>query len=334
MARAPRTTGDFPYRSVSGWGEALVDAGLSAREYADVAVTVDDRVLVLARQPSFIAVLDPAGHVLGSFGHGELSDRPHGVTAAHDGRIYVVDSPAHIVRVFTGEGRLEGSLGSGEQSDTGVDDSLPVPSWTGTVARAAGPFNHPTKAAAGPDGTVYVADGYGNARIHRFSPDGELLSSWGRPGVGSGEFKLPHSVTVLRDGTVIVADREADRLQLFTPEGDHLETWAAVRRPTAVAERSDGTLVVSELAWRAGEVSHRRGTLGRGSPARLTLLDRGGGVLGRFGNPPGEAAAGRLSAPHGLAVDSADDLYVAEVTASFTGRPQSPTLQKFQRTPA
>ena len=216
----------------------------------------------------------------------------------------------------------------------GVDDSLPVPAWTATVSRAAGPFNHPTKAATAADGSVYVADGYGNARIHRFSPDGRLLSSWGRPGLGPGEFMLPHSVIVLRDGTVVVADREADRIQLFTGDGTHLATWTNVRRPTGVVELPDGTLAVAELAWQAGELAHRRGTVARGTPARLSILDRRGLVLGRFGNPPGDAAEGRLSAPHGLGVDSAGDIYVAEVTASITGRVQRPTLQKYRRTTA
>lgn len=329
MPDAPRSTGWFPYRPVPGWAGGL--ARLGAWEYPDVSVGPDGRIHVLARNPSFVAVLDRAGALLDTWGAGQLSQRPHAITVAPDGTVHVVDAPAHVVRVFDPDGRPLRTLGTGRASDTGLDDSLPVPAWTATVIRAAGPFNHPTKVALGAGGISYVADGYGNARVHRFDADGTLLSSWGAPGIGPGEFMLPHAVTVLRDGTVLVADREADRLQRFTPTGEHLASWTDVRRPTAVAECPDGTLVVAELAWRAGETSHRRGPVRRGTPARLSVVDARGRVLGRFGNAPGDAAAGRLSAPHGVAVDGGGDLYVAEVTSTFTGRAQFPTLHKFER---
>ena len=48
--------------------------------------------------------------------------------------------------------------------------------------RGGPPFNQPTNLALAPDGTLYVTDGYGNARVHKFSPDGRLLFSWGEPG--------------------------------------------------------------------------------------------------------------------------------------------------------
>ena len=67
------------------------------------------------------------------------------------------------------------------------------------------------------DGSMYVADGYGNARVHRFDADGKLEFSWGTPGNGRGEFNLPHGIAVDSAGTVYVADRENSRIQLFSP---------------------------------------------------------------------------------------------------------------------
>ena len=116
------------------------------------------------------------------------------------------------------------------------------------MQRAGRPFNRPTKAAFAPDGSMYVSDGYGNARIHHFDPDGKLIRSWGEPGVGPEEFKLPHYVIVRRDGRVLVADREADRLQLFEPDGTWLASFEDVRRPTAMVELADGRLT-SDLRW-------------------------------------------------------------------------------------
>src|SRR5204863_2218931 len=77
-----------------------------------------------------------------------------------------------------------------------------------TIKRAAGPFHFPTNLAVGPSGDLYVADGYGNACVHRFTPDGELLQSWGEPGNGPGEFHVPHGIAVDQAGTGYVADRE------------------------------------------------------------------------------------------------------------------------------
>ena len=84
-----------------------------------------------------------------------------------------------------------------------------------TITQGGGPFNHPTNLALGPGGEMYVADGYGNCRVHKFSPEGELLHSWGEPGEGPGQFNLPHGVGVDRSGRVAVADRENDRVQFF-----------------------------------------------------------------------------------------------------------------------
>ena len=66
---------------------------------------------------------------------------------------------------------------------------------------------------------MYVSDGYGNARVHKFAADGRLLFSWGEPGSGPGQFHVPHGIAVDAAGTVYVADRENSRIQLFTPDG-------------------------------------------------------------------------------------------------------------------
>jgi glucose/arabinose dehydrogenase len=104
VPRAPRATGRFPYRPVSGWGDALAAAGLAAREFPDVSVGPGDRIHVLARNPSFVAVLDPRGEVLDSWRSEFLTERPHAITVGPDGQVYVVDSPAHVVRVSTRRG--------------------------------------------------------------------------------------------------------------------------------------------------------------------------------------------------------------------------------------
>lgn len=263
-----------------------------------------------------------------------LSARPHGITVAPDGTVAIVDGDWHIVRTFSADGELLRTIGrKNDPADTGMATEHPVPGWTATVTRAARPFNRPTKAAFAADGSMYVTDGYGNARVHHFDPEGRLIRSWGEPGIGPGQFKLPHAVIVRRDGNILVADREADRLQLFTPEGQWLASFDDVRRPTGLVELPDGRLVVCELPWKQWEPTPRRGTETEGTPARLTLLDAEGTVLGSYANDrireEHDTEPGLLLAPHGIDVDAQGNLYVAEVGSSFQQRRQRFTIQKF-----
>ena len=86
--------------------------------------------------------------------------------------------------------------------------------------RAAGPFNWPTDAAIAPTGELFISDGYGNSRVHKYTGEGRLLFSWGVPGKSApGEFHVPHGIWIHTDGRVFVADRENDRIQIFTPDG-------------------------------------------------------------------------------------------------------------------
>jgi hypothetical protein len=73
------------------------------------------------------------------------------------------------------------------------------------------PFHRCTHTALSPQGDLYVSDRYGNARVHKFTPDGRLLLSWGEPGTDPGQFNVPHNICVDPDGWVYVADREKRR---------------------------------------------------------------------------------------------------------------------------
>jgi len=287
------------------------------------------------RDPVRLSELDEDLEDLREREENPLSSRPHGITVAPDGRVAIVDAERHVVRLFTPQGELQRTIGRlDEPADTGVEtEDHPVPGWTATVKRAGRPFNRPTKAAFAADGSLYVSDGYGNARIHHFGMAGERLRSWGEPGIEPGQFKLPHSVLVRRDGDVLVADREADRLQLFDPAGRWIRSFESVRRPTGIAELPDGRIVVAEMPWKRWEPTPRRGAESEGTPARITLLDPEGEVIGRYGNPrikrKHDTRPGLLCAPHGVAVDARGDLYVTEVSSSLQGRRQPFTVQKF-----
>jgi sugar lactone lactonase YvrE len=202
-----------------------------------------------------------------------------------------------------------------------------------TVTKAGGPFNRPTNLAVAPDGDLFVSDGYGNTRIHRFSPRGELCASWGQPGSEPGQFRVPHSTWVHTDGRVFVCDRENDRIQIFSPDGTYLTSWLDVQRPQDIFIDKDNKAYIGELVWRAGATSFRRGPITKEEPSRLSIYDIDGHVLLRWGGADG-AQPGLFVAPHGLWVDDRGDIYMAEVTDTIGVRPGlvpegTHTFQKF-----
>jgi DNA-binding beta-propeller fold protein YncE len=325
-------SGAFRYRAVVDW--ARWPEGWQVPEVAGVATDSKDRVFVFYRGEHPVAVFDRVGAFLYAWGEGTFN-RPHGITIGPDDSVYCADDFDHTVRKFTPKGKLLLALGtSGQPSATGAT-SVDFR----TINKSAGPFHYPTNIALGPAGEIYVSDGYGNARIHKFSPDGRLLLSWGEPGNGPGQFHIPHGIAVDREGIVYVADRENSRLQLFSSSGEFLGEWTGIARPCDVAIDASGNVYVAELGYRAGmwpgtQPPHEGATGGR-----VSIFDSRGKRLVQFGGGERPCDAGDFFAPHDIWLDSQGSFYVSEVVWSAAGGQKPPVgeyhpLQKFERLPA
>ena len=173
----------------------------------------------------------------------------------------------------------------------------------------------------------------GDHPIIVYDRKGNFIRSWGVPGTGPGQFYLPHGIAVGADGRVYVCDRENDRIQIFSPEGEYLSEWTDTQRPTHLVFDAKGRAFVSELWWHSGQTSRRHGAIAQARPGRVSVLDPEGRVLARWGGPEA-SAPGNLAAAHGIAVDSKGDVYVSEVTWTFAvSRGHAPanchTFQKF-----
>lgn len=271
--------GKYTYTLVQDW--AKLPAGQSFGTVSAVVTDSQDRVYVFQRAEPPVVVFDRDGNFLSSWGNGNFVS-PHGLFITDD-IIYLTDREGSVAMKYTLEGKPLQIIGShGVYSDTGTEE-------TGTVVpRSTGPFNYLTEMVPAPSGDLYISDGYRNARVHRFSSDGQLKSSWGQPGKSeAGHFHLPHSLLVV-DERIIVCDRENHRIQLFDLDGEFLEIWNDIQRPMDISIDSEGALYVSE-----GPVD--------GSSARVSVLDQQGNVLSRFPcRGPG----------HGSWVDSHGDIYV------------------------
>jgi DNA-binding beta-propeller fold protein YncE len=296
-----------------------------------VATDSRDRVYVFNRSDHPILVFDREGTFLHAWGEG-LFARPHGLFIGPDDSVYCTDDLGHAVRKFSPEGTLLATLEpAGLASDTGAT-SMDYR----TIVRAGPPFHYPTNLAIGGDGCLYVSDGYGNARVHKFTPDGRLLLSWGEPGGGRGQFRIPHGIAVDRQGIVYVADRENSRIQLFTPDGAYLAEWTDVARPCQVFVDGEGNVYVAELGFRAGMWPGTEAPSPDAPGGRLSIFDSKGKVQARWGGGRNPCAPGDFFAPHGIWVDGHGDIYVAEVVMSAGGNrglvsPHCHALQKFIR---
>ncbi len=312
-----------------GWEQ--LPPGYVHRDVDGVATDSRDRVYLLTRGDARVIVYERDGTFVTSWGENIFTPRTHGITIGPDDSVWTVDDGDHTVRKFTPDGKQLMIIGTpGVASDTGYDGKT-----VQSIQRGAPPFNRPTDAAVAPNGDLYVVDGYGNARVHHFTADGKLIRSWGEPGTGPGQFHLPHAVFVLRDGRVMVADRENDRIQFFSPEGKYLDQWTHVQRPTDMYVDRDGLVYVSELWWRVGQSSFVHGPIKYDLPGRVSVLDLNGNVLLRWCSAD-RCAAGNFIAPHCLCVDSRGDLYVGEVTHTFAVQnglvpADAHTFQKFLR---
>jgi DNA-binding beta-propeller fold protein YncE len=315
--------GDFTYELAEGWEQ--IPAGWRHGDVVNVAVDSRDRVYVFNRSEHPVMVYERDGRFVGSWGEGVFT-RAHGITITRDDVVYCTDDKDHTVRKFTLEGELLQTIGTpGAASDSGYVDAGPTALMS--IKRGAGPFNRPTRLFEAPNGELYVTDGYGNARVHRFSAAGDLLQSWGEPGDGPGQFNLPHSVWVHADGRVFVCDRENDRVQIFGLEGEYLGAWTNVTRPADLVIDADGYVYVGELAWEAGTKTMAGRPITETRPSRVTVRDLDGNVLAAW--------EGFVSA-HGISVDRHGDVYVAEVAETALGRVGKwregyPSLKKFVR---
>jgi DNA-binding beta-propeller fold protein YncE len=304
----------LPLEALSEWQQ--LPNGMTLHETPGVSVAADDTVYLLTRNTENpVIVLDREGNVLRTFGAGTFTNRTHAILAAHDGFIYAADDGSHTITKWTTEGELLMTIGTPGE---------PAPRFSGE------PFNRPTDMVVDGDGNIFISDGYGNARIHKYSPDGERLLSWGEPGVDAGQFLCPHNLGI-RDDRIYVADREALRVQVFDLDGGHVATWNNIHRPCALTVAPDGNIYVGEL----NGVALMEGALGIGH--RISVLDPNGNLLGRYGSPEEGEEPGHFIAPHGIAVDSQGDVYVGEVSYTIRGSHLDPprelrSLKKMRHT--
>ena len=263
-----------------------------------VATTKDGNILVFHRGAHPIMEFDPEGKFLRSWGDGMISegkvtrvepkDRAPGASGytavygppgcyscgAHsarvdpEGNIWVVDAGAHVVYKMNAQGRVTLQLGT--KGVSGTDSTH---------------FNLPTDVGFAPNGDIYVSDGYGSARVVKYTADGEYLLQWGKRGTGPGEFGLPHNLVVDAQGRVYVTDRDNQRIQVFDSKGKFLDQWKDVVGVSTLFMTKD------QHIWTGGVLRNLKGE-----------------VVARLPGNPGDVTM------HGATVTESGDVFIAQLS--------------------
>jgi DNA-binding beta-propeller fold protein YncE len=263
-----------------------------------VTVDAQDRVYCFNRTKDHpVMVFDRDGNYLSSWGAGVFAF-PHAIRTDTNNNLWLVDRDHGQMMLFSTSGELLRTIGTkGQRSDTGVPPDDMSSGAYRKVTHGGGPFNLPTDIDLTSSGEMFITDGYGNARVHKFAADGTHLFSWGEPGTAPGQFNLPHGVWIDKHGRVLVADRENDRVQVFDQDGKLLQVW-----PTPLIGPAFFYVDADDIVY----IPEHNGGL-------VSVLTLEGERLAQWGDPSFRSC-------HGIWGDSRGDLYV--VRPGAWGRPR------------
>jgi peptidylglycine monooxygenase len=267
------TIADERYRIDRFYGQ--FPEGFELGRVSTLAVDANEKLYIFQRNGPPVVVLDEHGSFESAWGEDLVSD-PHGINIDSLGRLILVDRDSHEVIICSVDGEVALRLGHRDRPRFGA------------------PFNHPTSAYGAADGEIYVADGYGNFQVHRFAGDGTHLQSWGAAGSGDGQFSTPHSIWVDERNRVLVVDRENDRVQVFSRDGDFLQSWSGFYHPMDICADAEGRVYVTDQ-----------------TPSMM-ILDASGELIGR--------CRPAWNSPHGLARSASGNFYLTEMNPSSITR--------------
>jgi len=157
----------------------------------------------------------------------------------------------------------------------------------------------PVGVSVGPDGNIYIPDTH-YQRIMVYSPDGQLIRQWGKPGTGPGEFIYPTDVAFDARGRVFVSEYgDHDRIQVFDMSGKYLTEFGTFGDGDGEFSRPQSIAIVGDAMYLADACNHRIGV--------WTINGKFVRNIGSVGTGPGQ-----FRFPYGIDVTPDGKLLVTE----------------------
>jgi hypothetical protein len=241
---------------------------------------------------------DRSGKYIREIGKGGyFQDFAHVVRVDKDDNIWAVDEGSNLIVKFNPAGEVMLVLGrkwelvdermGPEQPERGA----PPPPGGGRGAN----FNRQTDVAWNPQGEIFVADGYNNARVVKFSKDGDLVKSVGGRGPNPLEFNTPHTIAADSKGNIYVGDRGNNRIQVLDSDLNFKAEWRGFGAPWAICI----TPAPNEWLFTADPQGH------------IYKLDMTGKIVGYFGKYGKDV--GEWMWVHEIHCQSETELYIGEI---------------------
>ena len=186
-----------------------------------------------------------SGKLLKSFGAGMFVS-PHKLTVDDEGDLWIADNGSNQVFKLSQDGEVLLTLGKKGVAGSGLDE-----------------FDAPTEVAIAKNGDIFVGDGHtgggtavGNARIMKFDKSGKFIKTWGRKGMGPGEFDLVHTIALDSRDRLFVGDRQNNRIQIFDQDGNFIAQWFQFGRPSGIyIDKKTDTIYVADSESRDGRTN-------------------------------------------------------------------------------
>jgi len=195
-----------------------------------VRVDPQDNVWVVDQMSSMVMKFDPNGNIQMLLGRKSESERvPAGPVNPQAGGA----APAAGGRAGgSGRGGAEaGAAAAGAEAPAGQRGGRGGPPGAGQQSDV---FQKPADVAWDSAGNIYVADGFGNARIAKFDKVGKFVKSWGSRGTEPGQFNTVHGIAIDAQGNVYVADTGNKRIQVFDTDGNFKTQFTNIGSPAAI----------------------------------------------------------------------------------------------------
>ena len=319
-------SGEHTYEWISGWAKVPdTDSARTGWSHHGVVVTESGDVISYHQGDPTFMVFDKDGNLKRSWDNG-FADA-HGMTLVKEGNteyLWIADNG----RKRQARDRYEYPEGAGKVTGKAVKTTLEGETvmkleTPGIPVYRSGDYM-PTWVAVneerqGGNGDVWVADGYAQNQVHRFSKSGEYVSSITGEGGAAGAFNCPHAIFVDRrktDPELYVADRGNGRVQVYDLEGNYKRVFGEDFLTTPSGFATHGKLmIIAELRARLVVLDADDNPVTYlGANEAVTEVDGWPNIKDESGVPARTnlLEAGKFNSPHGMAVDADGNLYVAE----------------------